>query len=85
MKLSGQVAIVTGAGRNIGEAVSKTLAGEGAKVAVVDLDKARGERVAAEICKMGGEATGVVADVSAEADIAALVEAVSGGGVVSTS
>jgi NAD(P)-dependent dehydrogenase (short-subunit alcohol dehydrogenase family) len=76
MKLSDQVAVVTGAGRNIGEAVSKTLAGEGAKVTVVDLDKGRAERVAAEICKMGGEAAALVADVSAEADIAALVEEV---------
>src|SRR6202030_923553 len=47
MKLSNQVAIVTGAGRNIGEEISKTLAAEGAKVAVLDLDKGRGDRGAA--------------------------------------
>jgi NAD(P)-dependent dehydrogenase (short-subunit alcohol dehydrogenase family) len=76
MKLLDQVAIVTGAGRNIGEAVSKTLASEGAKVAVVDLDKGRAESVAAQICKMGGDAAALIADVSAEADIAALVEEV---------
>jgi NAD(P)-dependent dehydrogenase (short-subunit alcohol dehydrogenase family) len=76
MKLSDQVAIVTGAGRNIGEAVSKTLASEGAKVAVVDLEKGRAESVAAEIGKMGGDAAALVADVSAEADIAAVVEEV---------
>ncbi len=66
MKLSNQVAIVTGAGRNIGEEISKTLAAEGAKVAVVDLDKGRGDRVAAEIAKAGGEAAAFVADVAAE-------------------
>src|SRR5262249_9897058 len=73
MKLSNQVAIVTGAGRNIGEEISKALAAEGAKVAVVDLDKGRSERVAAEIVKAGGEAAGFVADVAVEADIAGAV------------
>jgi NAD(P)-dependent dehydrogenase (short-subunit alcohol dehydrogenase family) len=76
MKLSNQVAIVTGAGRNIGEEISKTLASEGAKVAVVDLDKGRGEKVAAEITRAGGEATALVANVGVEADIAGIVAAV---------
>ena len=49
MKLKDQVAIVTGAGRNIGEEIAKLFAAEGAKVAVVDLDKPRGERVAGAI------------------------------------
>ena len=44
MKLKDQVAIVTGAGRNIGEEIAKLFAAEGAKVAVVDLDRPRGER-----------------------------------------
>ena len=78
MKLSGQVAIVTGAGRNIGEAISQTFAAEGAKVAVIDMDKARGEKVAAAISKAGGEAAAFVADASVESDIAALVAAVVG-------
>ena len=76
MKLSNQVAIVTGAGRNIGEEISKTLASEGAKVAVVDLDKGRGEKVAAEITRAGGEAAALVANVAVEADIASIVAAV---------
>jgi NAD(P)-dependent dehydrogenase (short-subunit alcohol dehydrogenase family) len=76
MKLSNRVAIVTGAGRNIGEEISKTLASEGAKVAVVDLDKGRGEKVAAEIRDAGGEAAAFVADMASEADIAAAVAAV---------
>src|SRR5713101_4265450 len=49
MKLKDKVAIVTGAGRNIGEEVAKLFAAEGAKVAVVDLDRPRGERTAAAI------------------------------------
>ena len=73
MKLKDQVAIVTGAGRNIGEEISKLLAQNGAKVAVVDMDRARGAKVAAEIAKAGGEAAGFVADISVEADVAKLV------------
>src|SRR3981189_3757991 len=76
MKLSNQVAIVTGAGRNIGEEISKTLASAGAKVAVVDLDKGRGEKVAAEINQAGGEAAAFVADVATESDIVGVVAAV---------
>jgi NAD(P)-dependent dehydrogenase (short-subunit alcohol dehydrogenase family) len=76
MKLTNQVAIVTGAGRNIGEAIAKTLAAEGAKVALLDLDKGRGDKVAAEISTAGGEAAAFVADVAAEADIGRVVAAV---------
>ena len=42
MKLKDQVAIVTGAGRNIGEEIAKLFAAEGAKVAVVDMDQRAG-------------------------------------------
>jgi NAD(P)-dependent dehydrogenase (short-subunit alcohol dehydrogenase family) len=69
MKLANQVAIVTGAGRNIGEDTSTLLASEGATVAVVDLDKARGEKVAAEIVAAGGKAKAFVCDVGKEDDI----------------
>jgi NAD(P)-dependent dehydrogenase (short-subunit alcohol dehydrogenase family) len=78
MKLTSQVAIVTGAGRNIGEAIAKTLAAEGAKVAVLDLDKGRGDKVAAEIITAGGEAVAFVGDMAAEADIMRVVAAVVG-------
>jgi NAD(P)-dependent dehydrogenase (short-subunit alcohol dehydrogenase family) len=78
MKLTNQVAIVTGAGRNIGEAIAKTLAAEGAKVAVLDIDKGRGDKVAAEIIEAGGEAAAFVADVAAEAAIVRVVAAVVG-------
>jgi NAD(P)-dependent dehydrogenase (short-subunit alcohol dehydrogenase family) len=73
MKLQDQVAIVTGAGRNIGEEIAKLFAAEGAKVALVDLDKARGERVADAIKAAGGDATAFVADVSKGSAVAALV------------
>jgi NAD(P)-dependent dehydrogenase (short-subunit alcohol dehydrogenase family) len=74
MRLKHQVAIVTGAGRNIGEEIARLFAAEGAKVAVVDLDKARGERTVAAVKQNGGEATLFVADVSKGGDVAALVD-----------
>lgn len=74
MKLQNQVAVVTGAGRNIGEEIAKLFTAEGAKVALVDLDKPRGERVAAAINAAGGDATLFVADVSKGADVVALVK-----------
>src|SRR5215208_1243951 len=74
MKLKDQVAIVTGAGRNIGEDTAKLLASEGAKVAVVDMDQGRGDKVAAEIAQAGGVAAAFVTDVASEADIAKLVK-----------
>src|SRR5262249_30379781 len=76
MKVKDQVAIVTGAGRNIGEEIAKLFAAEGAKVAIVDLDKPRGERVVGAIRGAGGEAQLFIADVSKGGDVAALVKAV---------
>jgi NAD(P)-dependent dehydrogenase (short-subunit alcohol dehydrogenase family) len=76
MKLANQVAIVTGAGRNIGEDISKLLAANGATIAVVDLDKGRGDKVAADIVAAGGKAKGFVCDVGKESDIEATVKAV---------
>ena len=66
MKLKDRVAVVTGAGRNIGEAVALLFAAEGARVAVVDLDQPRAERTAAAF----------VTDVSKSGEVAALVKAV---------
>lgn len=74
MKLKDQVAIVTGGGRNIGEEIAKLFAAEGAKVALVDMDKSRAERVTGAIKAAGGDATLFVADVSKGADVAALVK-----------
>ena len=73
MRLKDKVAIITGAGRNIGEDTAHLFAKEGAKVAVVDLDKSRGEAVASAIRAAKGEAHAFVADVAKEADTDQLV------------
>jgi NAD(P)-dependent dehydrogenase (short-subunit alcohol dehydrogenase family) len=46
MELQGQVAIVTGAGRNIGRAIALELAGMGADIVVAEMDEATGQRTA---------------------------------------
>jgi len=74
MKLDGQVAIITGAGRNIGEETARLLASEGARIAVVDMDKERGDQVAMQIKEAGGDAMGFVANIGSEADMRQLVQ-----------
>ncbi|HXV78805.1 MAG TPA: glucose 1-dehydrogenase [Candidatus Binatia bacterium] len=77
MRLKDQIAIVTGAGRNIGEALCKLFVQEGANVAVVDLDPGRGSRVAAEInAAQAGKAISIVCDVSSAASVEAMVQRV---------
>jgi 3-oxoacyl-[acyl-carrier protein] reductase len=74
MRLAGKVAIVTGAGSGFGEGIARRFAAEGAKVVVNDLN-ASGERVAGDIRKAGGDAQFVQADVTVDADWAAMASA----------
>ncbi|MEW9670115.1 SDR family NAD(P)-dependent oxidoreductase [Ammoniphilus sp. 3BR4] len=69
MKLAGKIAIVTGAASGIGEAIAKKLSGEGAAVAVCDLDKEGGSRVAEEIQSRGGTAAFYLLDVTKEEQV----------------
>ena len=55
-RLDGRVAVVTGAGRGVGEATAALLASEGAKVVVNDLDAEQGDASAAKVREQGGEA-----------------------------
>jgi NAD(P)-dependent dehydrogenase (short-subunit alcohol dehydrogenase family) len=71
--LSGRVALVTGSTRGIGREIAATLAGCGARVAVVGRDSARASDAAAAI---GGDARGYATDVADTAQVAALVESV---------
>lgn len=72
-RLAGRAAIVTGAGRNIGEEIAVLFAAEGAKVAVVDMDEGRAGAVTERIKGNGGEAISVVCDVADTGDIARMV------------
>src|SRR5688500_7293312 len=67
--LGGKVAVVTGGGSGIGEAVCECFAGAGAIVYVVDRDEAAGNAVAEGIRGGGGRAAFLAGDVSREADL----------------
>jgi len=62
--IRGKVALVTGAASGMGRATAHILAEEGARVAVLDLDKGRVDAVVSEIEKAGGVARGYALDVS---------------------
>jgi len=77
MKLSGKVALVTGAGKRLGRAVSLRLAGEGADVAVHYRGSDNGAReVVAEIEKLGRRAVAMRAELTSVEEIRALVQRV---------
>jgi NAD(P)-dependent dehydrogenase (short-subunit alcohol dehydrogenase family) len=74
--LDGRSVIVTGAGRNVGEAISRELAARGARVAVVDLDRESADRVAKELNQARpGSAVSLTADVSVPGQVQAMVDA----------
>ena len=69
-KLTGKVAIVTGASKGIGTSIALHLAAEGAAVVVnYATSKEGADKVVAEITKQGGKALAVKANVSQQADI----------------
>ncbi|MDB4885619.1 MAG: 3-oxoacyl-(acyl-carrier-protein) reductase [Gemmatimonadetes bacterium] len=73
--LTGRTALVTGSTRGIGRAIADTLAGAGARVAVVGRDLAKAQEAAAAV---GNGAQGFAADVGDPASIVALIGAVEG-------
>lgn len=74
MRLQGKVAIVTGGAGGIGQGICRVLAGEGAAVAVVDLDGPGAEKLAADLG--GRRAIGFQADVTDAATLETMVRAV---------
>jgi 3-oxoacyl-[acyl-carrier protein] reductase len=71
-RLAGRTALVTGAGRGIGLAISERLLADGARVVMLDRDAAAVEGAAK---RLGPEARAIVADVTRTADVDHAVEA----------
>jgi meso-butanediol dehydrogenase / (S,S)-butanediol dehydrogenase / diacetyl reductase len=73
-RLSGKVAIITGAARGIGHASALLFAQEGARVIVCDLDETNGEKTVALIRSQKGMAEFIKTDLTNSNQVAALVE-----------
>lgn len=73
-RLDGKVAVVTGAAAGIGRGIAELFASAGASVVVSDRDGDAATRVAASIGSDGGDAVAAACDVTAESDLAALVD-----------
>jgi len=75
MRLQDRVAVVTGAANGLGRAIAERLAGEGARLALGDLEGAALEQVAEGIRAARGDAVAVAGDLTEEAPAARLIEA----------
>lgn len=75
MRLKGKSAILTGAGRGIGEATALAFAREGARLVIASRTEGELTQVSRAIAQMGGEAVAVVANVTDPTDVANLTKA----------
>jgi len=73
-RLAGQVAIVTGGAQGIGGATARRLAEDGARVLIVDIDRATMDHNLERIGQTGGTAAGLVADVSTPDGVEAMID-----------
>ena len=74
MRLSGKVALITGAGSGIGRRAACLFASEGAAVTAVDIDEETVAETVAAITEAGGRAVAVRADVGRDADCRSMVQ-----------
>jgi NAD(P)-dependent dehydrogenase (short-subunit alcohol dehydrogenase family) len=68
MELTGQVAMITGAGRGIGRSIALAFAQEGARIAVTGRTEASRDSVAAEIVAAGGDARAFALNVASDGE-----------------
>lgn len=73
MKLQDKVAVITGSASGMGKSMALLFAKEGASVVVADINEAAVKAVTDEITAAGGQAKGVVANVSKEEDVASMI------------
>ena len=73
-RLSGKVALITGAGMGMGREAARLFAEEGARVVVADVNRAAAEEAVALIERAGGAALATVGDVAVEDDVRRMVD-----------
>jgi 2-keto-3-deoxy-L-fuconate dehydrogenase len=74
--LSGKTAVITGGGSGIGRAIALLFAKQGASVHIIELNADAGQEVVAEIGQAGGQARVHAADVSQQAAVVAVFQAI---------
>ncbi|MEQ1695852.1 MAG: SDR family oxidoreductase [Hyphomicrobiaceae bacterium] len=79
MRLAGKIAVVTGAGNGIGEAMARLFAAEGAYVYVTDMDATAAEKVAADLNGQGLAASSLAVDVTRGQDVTQLMRTIKAG------
>jgi len=76
MKLQGKVIVITGAAQGLGQKMAEIIAGQGAKLALVDLDHAKLQTTVRLCTKAGGKVKDYPADVTDEPAVEALFKSV---------
>ena len=74
MRLNGKIALVTGAAGGLGKAIAMTLAKEGAKIIIIDIQQQAINDTVSEIKSMGNECSGYVCDISDQFQVKKVVK-----------